>query len=340
MSEEEKETAEAEASATADAPPVSGPAPRTPSAPRRPMKAAALLALVPLVGLVELVLHVKQTSSDVVTDAEWAAARDAVKAELRPEDLVVFAPFWADPLGRRSFGDALATIPREARPDETRFPRAFEVSIRGEHDPELATWKKVSEKQLGKITVTLLENPAPAKVLTDLVTLVKPDTLTVSRVESNGSELPCTFVHGATSGGSTVVPQGALTPADRFACGSSFVGVAVLHALDHHPHLCIFASPGSSSALKLTFKGVTFGNALHGHSGIQWVSERSPTPERLEVSFSAFERPLGTHSHKVGVGWVGYEFPTPEYAGRRGDLVAEVTGSQSQRYFCFEADTR
>ncbi len=322
----------------AEAPPVSAAAPRTAAARARPL--TALLAVVPLVGLVELALHVKQTSLDVVPDSDWTAARDAVKAELRPEDLVVFAPFWADPLGRRSFGDDIATIPREARPDETRFPRAFEVSIRGAHVPELESWKKVSEKHVGKITITLLENPAPAKVLTDLVTLVRPETLSVSRVEGNGTEVPCSFSRGASVGGSTVVPQGTLTPADRFVCGQGHVGVAVLHALDHHPHLCIFASPAQSSTLRLVFKGVTFGGALHGHSGIQWVTERTPSAERVEVAFSAFDRPLGQHSHKVGVGWVGYEFPTPELAGKKGDLVAEITGPQSQRYFCFEADTR
>ena len=39
------------------------------------------LCAVPLIGVVELVLHVKQTTSDVVPDADWTAARDAVKAE-------------------------------------------------------------------------------------------------------------------------------------------------------------------------------------------------------------------------------------------------------------------
>ena len=57
----------------------------------------------------------KQTTHDVVPESDWAAARDVVKAELQPDDLVVFAPFWADPLGRRSFGD-------DDRDDEARGP--------------------------------------------------------------------------------------------------------------------------------------------------------------------------------------------------------------------------
>ena len=70
------------------------------------------LAAVPLIGVMELVLHIKETTSDVVPDEDWKAARDAVKADVKPDDLVVFAPFWADPLGREFFGDELAGIKR------------------------------------------------------------------------------------------------------------------------------------------------------------------------------------------------------------------------------------
>lgn len=291
----------------------------------------------PFVGIVELGLHIHQVN-DVVPERDWAAARDAVAKELGPDDLVTFAPFWADPLGRRTFGDAIMTFERAARSDEARFARAWEVSIRGFHDPTLAKWKKVSEQRHGAVTVALFENPAPEKVIDDLIDFVGPGKMTVSRVEA-GAETPCTFQHGATAGGSTVVPQGLLVPADKFVCGGGHVGVAVLHALDHHPHVCIEATPLQNATLKLVFKGVTFGASLTGHSGVQWVSERVPSQERTTVAFSAFDRPIATHTHKLGAGWVGFELPTEDLAGKKGDLVAEIGGSQ-QRYFCFEASTR
>ena len=150
--------------------------------PRRFPLAAYVLCAVPLIGVVELGLHIKQTTIDVVPDSDWTAARDAIKGDVRPEDLVIFAPFWADPIGREHFGDAYAGIDREARPDETRFARAFEVGIHGHHRPELAGWKKTSEKQVGKITIGVYENPAPAKVLTDLVKLIDPSQGTLARV--------------------------------------------------------------------------------------------------------------------------------------------------------------
>lgn len=292
----------------------------------------------PLVAVVELALHVKQTTSDVVPDADWTAARDVVKADLQPDDLVVFAPFWADPLGRRSFGDSIATMKREGRSDERRFARAYEVSIRDAHDAGLAGWKQVKQQKTGAVTVTLYQNPDFTKVIDDTVDLVTPERLTVSKIDGAG-EQPCTFQHGATAGGSTVVPQGLLTPADKFVCQGGHVGVAVLHALDHHPHLCIYATPMQGSTLRLRFSNVTFGASLHGHSGIQWLVERTPAPEKVSVTFSAFDRLIGTHFHKVGVGWVGFELPTNDIDGKKGDLTVDL-GASSQRQFCFEATTR
>ena len=298
------------------------------------------LAAVPLVGVVELVLHVKQTTDDVVPDADWMAARDSVKAELKPDDLVLFAPFWADPLGRRFFGDDMAGLKREARPDESRFARTFEVGIRGAHRPELEGWKKVSERKVGKVTVGIYENPNPVKLHVDLADLVSPDRMTVSRVDG-AAETPCPWQRGPGQPGGLGVPQGPAVPGDKFVCtGGGYVGLAVLHALDHHPHLCMFASPpGGSGALRMKFSNVEFGTSLHGHSGVQWLNERTPSPERIQVAFSAEGRPIGQNIHRVGAGWTGFEFPTPELVGKKGELVAEVTG-QGPRSYCFEADTR
>lgn len=300
--------------------------------------AAWLLCAVPLVGVVELVLHVKQTRMDVVAESDWERAKELVKADLKPDDLVLFEPYWADPLGRRSFGDDIATMKREGYSDLRRFARAYEVSIRGFHNEELARWKKVKDDTAGKVTVTLFENPDYTPVIDDIVDLVTADRLTVTRAEGN-SETPCPFSHGSTQGGSTVVPQGLLVPADRFNCTNGFVGVSVLHALDHHPHLCLYATPMQAGSIKMRFKDVTFGPSLHGHAGIQWVVERTPTADKVGVTFSAFDRPIGTIFHKVGAGWTGFELPTLDLDGKKGDLVVEL-GSSAQRQFCFEATTR
>lgn len=279
----------------------------------------------------------KQTTSDIVSDSDWDAARDIVKPNLRPDDLIVFSPFWTDPLGRRAFGD-VANLKREGRSDTRRFARAFEISRRDEHTPELAGWKMVERKPAGRLTVTLWENPAPTKVIDDVLDLVNPDRLTVTRVDGD-NEQPCPFSRGSSAGGSTVVPQGLLTPADKFVCPGGHVGVAVLHGLDHHPHVCLYATPLHGATLRMKFSNVAFGSSLFGHSGIQWMVERTPAPAVVDLSFFADGRPIGRHPHRVGVGWVGFEFPTPELDGKHADLVAEITPG-GQKQFCFEATTR
>lgn len=297
------------------------------------------LAAIPLVGVIEAELHVKETTREVVPDSDWMAARDAVKGDFRPTDLVLFAPFWADPIGRQFFGDQLAGVKRQARPDETRYARVFEVSIRGKHRPEIDHWKLVAERKVGLITIGTYENPAPVTLHTDLLDLVGPERMSVSRAEGNG-EVVCSWQRGAGQPGGLSVPQGPAIPGDKFSCTSGYVGAAVLHALDHHPHLCIFVSPPSGRGVtRIRFSEVLFGESLHGHDGVQWVTERTGVGESALVAFSAFGRPIGQHAHRAGSGWVGYEFPTPELAGQRGDLLVEVSGA-GQRSFCFEADTR
>ena len=293
----------------------------------------------PLVGVVELALHVKQVSADRIPDEDWNAARDIVKADLQPDDLVLFEPFWTDPLGRKAFGPEIATIKREGRSDEQRFARAHEVSVRGFHNEAFAKWKKVGEKRAGAITVTTYQNPEHTKVIDDLVDLLTPERVSVTVGGTGGGESQCPFSHGSTVGGSTVVPQGLLTPADKFICSGGHVGVAVMHDLEHRPRLCIYATPIAGAFVKLKFANVTFGDSLHGHAGVQWISDRNPTPERIAVSFSAGGHSLGTHPHKVGSGWTGFELPTEELKGKKADLIVEIAPSK-ERFFCFEASTR
>lgn len=309
-----------------------------PASARRPApRAAWLLAVLPLVGVLELGLFFRDKAA-VVGDGDWDAARESVAPELQADDLVLFAPFWADPLGRRAFGPTIMTPARAAFADTTRFKRAFEIAIRGQHRPEIAGWRKVSERKAGAVTIGVYENPTPSVVHTDLVDAARPDRLSVSRVDG-ATESPCTFMHGTTQGGTTVVPQGTLVPGDRFTCQSGYVGVAVLHDLEHHPRRCIFTSlPGGG--VRLRFKDVRFGGLLHGHDGVQWINERTASGERFVVAFSAFGRPIGQKVHKVGMGFTGFEFPTPEFTGQKGELVVDVSGPTGQRYFCFEADTR
>jgi hypothetical protein len=291
-------------------------------------------AAVPLVGLLELAAHAVQTHS-VTPDADLSAARAYVAAHAAPEDLVAFAPKWVDPVGRAHFGSALATVEREARADETRFPRALEVSIRGAHLPALAGWRRASEQRFGSVLVTTWDNPAPAQVLDDLVSRVDPQHLRVSRGDAE-----CNFTHGTAQSGN--LGFGPAIPGDHFVCpGGGFVGASVVADLDYVPHRCVFAPPSGSAPLRLRFTDVRFGRVLHGHHALYVEAERDKKGAPVTLSFKSGDSTLGTVVHRDGDGWKPFEIDTSALDGQKGDLLAEISSPGGERrLYCFEADTR
>ena len=295
-------------------------------------------AVVPAVGVLELVAHLWQTTAGVTPTSDWKAAREVVKAKAKADDLVIFAPSWVDPVGRETFGDEVATLEREAFPDVTRFPRAFEVSIRGKHRGELAGWREVGRDRVGGITITTFENPAPLKIIDDLVLHVSPNGMTAQRADG-ARETDCAFQNGG--GQAAGLGFGMAIPNQRFTCqGGGFVGVSVLEPIDYQARKCIYAAPiGGGSVLRIRFANVAFGKALHGHHGLYSEHERGGSP--VALLFKAEDKTVGRVVHNDGDGWKGFELDTSELDGKSGDLVAEVTApNANHRAYCFEADTR
>ncbi|MEO8877523.1 MAG: hypothetical protein ABI461_18150 [Polyangiaceae bacterium] len=295
-------------------------------------------AAVPFIGILELGAHVVQVRG-VTPDSDWAAARDAVKAQAKPEDLVTFAPRWVDPIGREKFGGDLATLAREAPGDVSRFPRAFEVSIRGEHSAALSDWKNADEKKFGAITVTTFTNPTYRPTLEDLVSDLDSEHAAVSRADDKG-ESACNWTVGPVQTGN--LGFGPAIPSQRFDCGITRVGVSVAADMDYYPHRCIYAPPpGGNSALRIKFANVLFGDVLHGNHGLYVEAERGRTGSPVNISFSVGDKKIGRATHNDGDSWKGFEFSTADLKGQRGDLVAEISSSSgNRRMYCFEAITR
>lgn len=292
-------------------------------------------AVVPAVGLVELGAHAVQTRPPA-PEADWLAARAYVTAQAKPGDLVAFAPNWVDPVGRERFGPAVATLEREARADETRFPRALEVSIRGAHLPAFDGWKRTAEQSFGRVTVTTWENPAPAAVIDDLVSMVDPQRLHVSRGDAE-----CGFSHGAPQSGN--LGFGPAIPGDHFACpGGGFVGASVVADLDYVPHRCIYAPPpGGGMPVRLRFDAVRFGRTLHGHHALYVEAERDRKGAPVTLTFKSGDSTIGSVVHHDGEGWKPFEFDTSALAGQTAELRVEIASpSGDRRQYCFEADTR
>ncbi len=294
-------------------------------------------AAVPVIGILELAALGVQTCQ-VVPPSDWQAARAFVAAQSKPEDLVAFAPRWADPIGRKEFGDSLATLEREARADETRFPRAFEVAIRGKHLAALSDWRRASEQRFGGVTVTVWENPAPAHVLDDLVSDAVPSRLRVSRVEGN-TEADCPQGHaGFITGG---LGSGTPVPDVRFVCPGGFVDVSVVEDASYYPRRCIDARPfGGKSLLRLRFSDIKFGHTLHGHHTL-FVEAEHQMHAPVNIAFSVDGTVIGRAVHRDMESWKPFDFDTSDRAGTTGELTVEIqSDTAAGRMYCFEADTR
>jgi len=294
---------------------------------------------VPAIAVCELALHLHQVSS-VVPDSDWANAKAEVEKRAKPDDLVAFAPRWVDPIGREHFGSGIATFEREAYPDVTRFPRAIEVGIRGEHLADLAGWKEVDHEKAGAITITTFENPSPVTLRDDLLRHVGKAEM---HVELDGPQGPreCQFGRfGVQTGG---LGFGPAVPAMRYQCGGgAFAGISILPDVDYRPRRCIYApAQGSGQIVRIRTDAFQFGRVLHGHHGLYVEAERDKKGAPVEIELRSGDKSLGRLVHRDGEGWKGFELDTSDLAGKTADLEADVTSSsRDRRMYCFEVDAR
>ena len=254
----------------------------------------------------------------------------------------MIAPRWAEPMARQALGDALMPLADVARPDESGYARAVEVSILGQHAPELGSWTTGSEERHGRFTLRVLDNPKPAKVSFDFVDHVTPDRVDVSETVG-GAPRPCPFRSNApvSNGGLGGNPT---FPAQRFACGSGdwyFVGVTVID--DNHefrPRRCIWAHPTPGGPLRVRYKGVPLGGVIRGYSGLPWLIFRDGGGAPVELEVKVDGASIGTAVHEDTQGWAPFSFATGR-AGQTADVEFEVrTVDNRDRHFCFYADTR
>jgi hypothetical protein len=295
---------------------------------------------VPLAGLVELGGHFYfSTRAPKVED--WVRSKPVVGAFHHDGDLIVVVPDWAEPNARLAFGDAWFPLAAVARPDESAYGRALEISIVGASAPELKGWKLVEQRREGKFTYRVLENPRPATVSFDFVDHVSEAT--VSDVGVGGAATPCRWNPNAprSAGGLHGDPA---FPSQRHECtggGERFVGVTVIEDERWRGRRCLWAMPPNRAALSIRYTGVMLGRTVRGYAALpQWVErEKRGAPVELEV-FAGGES-IGKYVHRDGDGWKGFAFATGGRAGTAADVEFKVTSSRPRdRQFCFQADTR
>lgn len=129
-------------------------------------RAAAPALLLVAVSLWEIVAVARSTGRAPGAE-DWRGLSAALHERHAAGELIVFAPAWIDPIGRREVGDLLS-IEMAARMDAARYGVVWEVSQGGARAPEAEGSKRTWSQDFGRLTLSRYERPA-AEIATDFV---------------------------------------------------------------------------------------------------------------------------------------------------------------------------
>jgi hypothetical protein len=230
---------------------------------RIPVVLAAALALLALVETASALLAPLR----VARPADWDAAAAEVRAHFRDGDLIAFAPYWADQVGRAHF--EMVTVDMAGRADSERYSRVWEVSIRGAHSPD-ATGRLISKKAFGRVEVALWEKPA-AEIVYDFTTHADEARVTVG---DERGEQPC--LRDVGSG---------------FRCPGSRVERRTLE-IDYRPRRGILIPLEVARATRIAFDDIELGAKLVGYTGLHdyYARKNADGPVQLRVFIDGVER--------------------------------------------------
>ncbi|KPK11162.1 MAG: hypothetical protein AMJ62_16450 [Myxococcales bacterium SG8_38] len=273
--------------------------------------------------------------AQVPADQSWEEAAAFVRARIGPNDRIVAAPSWADPIVRFHLG-ALVTLRSAAPEDSARFDRMWELGIRGESTREDPP---VLEQRFGGVRVRMWELAAD-DVAHDFV-----DQIAHAKVElvQGDASRPCRWVEAPRGRGG--LGQGPMAPDERFVCDPSrpwlWVGPTILADLTLTPRRCIWQHPVGPEPVRSTFFDVPLGDRLVVHGGVDYENERwragSPVTLRIWIS----DRLAGELVHRDGEGWSSLAIETSSLGFDRATVRFEVTTEDpTARVFCWAASTR
>ena len=292
-------------------------------------RVATVLAIAGALAL--LVLAAAETAQALIApgrapaDADWTAAAADVRARFRAGDLIVAAPAWADPLARMHLGD-LMTIAMDARMDDARYGRVWEISQRGARAPE-AHGTTTALHHFGALTVRLVER-APAVVTYDF--LAHWRDARVSRWESaERVSLPCPW-------------QG-----DRFACPRGGTVHRELVEVDTRIREALLApaiggvGAGAPPILAIEFPEVTLGRELVVTAGLHDVWARKYGRGTVNVEVWLGDRPASSATIGNRSGWHAIRIDTSARDGQTAPVRVQISSPDpALRNLAFAAEAR
>jgi hypothetical protein len=254
------------------------------------------------------------------SDADWAAAERAVRADFLPGDLIVAAPAWADPIMRMHLGDLLP-IATAARMDDARYARLWEVSQRGVHAQESSARALTSERRFGALTVRRLER-RPAEVTFDFLERWQ-DAYVTEWSPGLRSSTPCPW------------------QVERFVCPASGGSVhRELVEVDTRIRRAILAPPVVADIVAVEFPAVTLGRELAVTAGLHDVwSRKSPGSVFFEVWIAG--QPVDHMVVDNRSGWGRLRIDTAARDGQTVPVRFQISSPRPQaRLLAFAAEAR
>jgi hypothetical protein len=251
-------------------------------------------------------------SRRVASDADWEAAAAEVRAGFHQGDLIVFAPAWADQVGRQHLGD-LMPLEMVARPDDTHFARAWEVSIRG---ADYHRWDAtpLASTSHGRVRVRLYALGAPAPLAYDFTAQL--GEARVTQATPDGAETPCFRDGGA------------------HRCAGTRVEARTLE-VDYRPRRGILAPVDGRLTTRLEFSNVP-GGTLRGYTAIHDYYSRKSADGRVDFALFVDGALAGTVRQSNADGWRAFSAPVPP--GRHVVRFEVKSDAPAWRTFGFYAE--
>ncbi len=299
-----------------------------------------LLVGLSLAGLLEAYVAWQQ-NRPTVSPADWDQTERFVRAHFRPGDLLVFAPAWYDPVGRRHLGDLL-TLDQVSRPDDATYGRIWVVARRGTSyhmDTHGPTNPRLAERRaFGGLTVSRYEQ-RPLRVVYDFFEHLPEAQVSLQDRSGRRRGLcpwkPATKRHQCPRGWNNVRQK--------------------LAEIDYRLRRCIYAHPTDREILVIRFPAAQLGDRLVVWSGlddydarlkarraVRNARKKGREPKRLypvHVAVRAAGKLLGSFDHPIDEAWHRHVFPTQP----AGPLPVQFEISTRYAYakiFCFMAQAR
>jgi hypothetical protein len=246
--------------------------------------------------------------------ADWDAAAAQVRGDFQGGDLIVFAPAWADQIGRAHFG-GLVTVEMAGRADADAYGRIWEVAIRGAHAPEVRDLRAAGAREHGAVTVSLYRKGF-VKVLYDFTTHATDARVTQTLPTG---ETPC------------------LRDDAGFRCATTRVEPRTLE-VDYQPHRGILTPVDERRTTLIAFDDVTLGSSLVGYTGLHDYFSRKNGDGPVDFRLFVDGQQRLSVRHGNSDGWRRFAVETTP--GRHAVRFEVSAPSAAWRTFGFHAEAR